>query len=62
VIFSARQHEVIDLQPKADPCYFNYVDYKQAKALGPARHRDGEKSTMSRYDDLKENAGSQIRG
>jgi hypothetical protein len=26
--------QVIDLQPKADPCCFNYVGYAQAKALG----------------------------
>jgi hypothetical protein len=26
--------QVIDLQPKADPCCFNYVDYKQARAWG----------------------------
>jgi hypothetical protein len=26
--------QVIELQPKADPCCFNYVDYKQARAWG----------------------------
>ena len=37
--------QVIDLQPKADPCCFNYIEYAQAKDLGLLSDRSATAAT-----------------
>ena len=38
--------QVIDLQPKADPCCFNYVGYAQAKAWGLLSDRSAKQQAL----------------